>query len=240
MTLEDVAKAYFKVDKEHFGSRYRAFLVDEFTKRELIDAQSFGEWSAHEAALPNLRLPRKTSEKTIDKMLQANLGELGIAPEFGLKLQSVTREERFGRTMVRVQLTEGRGDDAAPLDNHGLLTFRAKGSLADYHSPLPNVGSSLLRLQSQTEAHSMLSQARQLRLNQHDVPLAIVRQAHGQLTVEARVMRSKGFYCWAEVFTLENPNGERREVITPHIPREISGYQRSGIQILTFDDLAQQ
>ena len=31
MTLEDVAKAYLKVDKEFFGGRYHAMLVDEFT-----------------------------------------------------------------------------------------------------------------------------------------------------------------------------------------------------------------
>jgi hypothetical protein len=31
MTLEDVGKAYLKVDNEFFGGHYHAFLVGEFT-----------------------------------------------------------------------------------------------------------------------------------------------------------------------------------------------------------------
>lgn len=237
MTLEDVAKAYLKVDKEHFGGRYRNWLVNEFTNRELFDAGSVNEWLVHEAAVPDLRLPRRTSENQINKFLQSVLDELGIGPAFGLKLQSVTRETRFGQTLVRVQLTEGRGEDAVPFENHGILVFRADGTLADYYSPLPNDDSAQMHLQSQSEAQSLVAVGRRLNLHQRGAPMSITRRQDGQLTVEARIMRSKGFDCWAEVFTLENPHGERREIIVPTVPRKISGLQPSGVQILNAGDL---
>jgi hypothetical protein len=240
LTVEDVVKAYLKVDKEFYGGRYRKILVDEFIKRELLDAHSFDDWLAHEAAVPDLRLPRKTSDKAINKMLQASLDELGIGPEFGLKLQNVTRDPRFGQTVVRVQLTEGRGDDAVPMDNHGILTFRDNDTLADYYPPLSNEGASKTRLQSWSEGRSLMARAKLLTLDHHGAPLSIVLRADGHLTVEARVMRSKGFYCWMDVFTLENPHGERREIITPPIPKKISGYQPNGVQILTADDLQER
>jgi len=59
MTLEDVAKAYLKVDKEFYDSLYHALLVNEFTKREIFGADSVGEWMAHEASVADLRLPRR-------------------------------------------------------------------------------------------------------------------------------------------------------------------------------------
>src|SRR5262245_21815363 len=43
MTLEDVAKAYLKVDKEFFDGRYHDILVGEFTRREIFDAESVTE-----------------------------------------------------------------------------------------------------------------------------------------------------------------------------------------------------
>ena len=50
-------------------------------------------------------------------------------------------------------------------------------------------------------------------------------------------MRSEGIYCWLEVFSLDHPEGERREAIIPTIPQKLSGIQPSGVQILTADDL---
>jgi hypothetical protein len=67
--------------------------------------------------------------------------------------------------------------------------------------------------------------------------MSITRRPDGQLTVEARILRSKGFDCWAEVFTLENPNGERREIIVPTVPRKFSGLQPSRVRILNAEDL---
>jgi len=222
VTLEDVAKAYLKVDKEFYGGRYHDMLVDEFIRREIFDSGSLSEWFAHEAATPYLRLSRlpRRSGSNVEELLQANLDRLGIGPDFGLKLQSVTRDERFGQTIVRVQLTLGRGDGATPLDNHGILVFRKNGALADYHPPLtPNAPLQAQDLMTQAEQiRPLITQARRLRLDQQDAPLSIVRRPDGRLTVETRVMRGEGLNAYLEVFTLDNPRGERREIVIPPLP----------------------
>jgi len=225
MTLEDVAKAYLKVDKEFFDYRYHTALVEEFTRREIFDVESVTEWRAHEAATPQLWLQPRWPDHKIEQLLQANFDKLGIGPEFGLKLQSVTRGNRFRpapgpeQTIVRVQLTEGRGDGATPLDNHGILVFRASGMLADYHSPLPSgdSASTLADAFSQAQAVSMIGQSHRRGLDQRGAPLSIVRKPDGQLTVEARVMRGAGLNAYMEVFTLDNPRGERREILIPPV-----------------------
>jgi hypothetical protein len=220
VTLEDVAKSYLKVDKQFFDSKYRQFLVEEFIRREIFDSQSLAAWLAHEAAVPSLRLRDRATDQEIDAMVQANLDVLGIGPEFGLALQSVIRDRRFEQTIVRVQLTLGRGAVAVPLDNHGILTFRESGRLADYHGPLPPVSPHLpaglraqAQLNAQMRARASIEWAKQSGLDRHAVPLAVVRMRDGALTVQARVMRGRGLNEYAEVFTLEKPEGERREVI---------------------------
>ena len=234
VTLEDVAKAYLKVDKEFFGWRYHHTLVDEFTRREIFDADSVREWLAHEAATPQLYLPRWWSDDMVERMVQANIDKLGIGPEFGLKVQSVTRINLPGaqsrgrslpwrgpaQTIVRVQLTQGRGPDATPLNNHGILVFRASGLLADYYAPLPPQDHASLAPDgfAQAQAVTMIYQASRLGLDQHGAPLAIVRRPDGQLIVEARVMRGTDLNTYLEVFTLENPRGERREILIPPVP----------------------
>jgi hypothetical protein len=237
MTLEDVGKAYLKVDKELFNGRYQSMFADEFINREIFDANSVDQWKAHEAAVPELRLPKQVSEKKLNKMLQANLDKLGIGPEFGLKLQSVTRDRRFGQTIVRVQLTDGRGDDAELFDNAGVLVFRANGTLADYHSPLPEDTASSVQTHTNVQMLSLLNQAKRFGLDRRGGRLAIVRGSNGRLTVEARVMRGEGINSWIEAFTLDHPEGERREIITPTLPRKLSGLQPNGADILTADDL---
>jgi len=239
MTLEDVGKAYLKVDKEFIVGRYKPWFVSEFTRREIFGANSVGEWTAHEAAVPDLRLPQNASDKKVEKLVQENLDRLGIGAEFGLKLQSVTSESRFGQTMVRVQLTEGRESDSPLLDNHGILTFRADGTLADYHPPVPSDGTSEMRAQSNVQVIALVTQAKQLGLDHRGGLLSIVRRPDGQLAVEARVMRNEGIYCWVEAFTMEHPEGERREVIVPTVSGNLRGVQPSGVQILTADDLEQ-
>jgi pimeloyl-ACP methyl ester carboxylesterase len=237
LTLEDLGKAYLKVDKELFGGRYHTMFADEFINREIFNTGSVGEWMAHEAAVPQLRLPKRASIHKLERLVQGNLDLLGIGPDFGLKLQSVTRDGRFGKTIVRVQLTDGRSSDAALLDNHGILTFRADGTLADYHTPLPSEGTSPIQTQSHVRALAFVNQAKQLGLDRRGGLLSIVRRPDGQLTVESRVMRSEGIYCWIEAFTFEHPEGERREVIVPTIPGNLSGIQPNGVQILTASDL---
>lgn len=219
MTLEDVAKAYLKVDKEFFGSRYHAALVNEFIRREIFDANSEHEWQVHEDSLPYLWLSRQSSDQDIEEFLQSNRYLLGIGQDFGLKLQSVIREEFRGQTIVRAQLTLGRGEIAQPLDNHAILVFRADGLLADYHAPLQSYPSLQAGQARETiQLRSLISQARRLRLDQHGAPLSIVRRADGQLTVESRVMRGTGLNTYLEVFTYDNPLGERREVMIPPVP----------------------
>lgn len=232
VTLEDVAKAYLKVDKEFFGSRYHAALVDEFTRRELFDVHSEREWQAHEAALPPFWLHPQWADERIELALQTNLDKLGLGPAFGLKLQSVTRlhpTKQFGpvlpmrgpaQTIVRVQLTQGRGPTAQLLDNHGILVFRANGNLSDYHMPLLPAGQAawLPDVFVQTQALNLLGEAARLRLDDHGVPLALVRQPNGQWTVEAHVLRGEGLNTWMEVFTPNNLRGERREVVLPPVP----------------------
>lgn len=226
VTLEDVAKAYLKVDKEWFGGRYHNVLVEEFKRRELLDTASLGDWRAHEAAVPQLFLHWQWTEPQIEQMLQANLDKLGIGPEFGLKLQSVTRLNQYrpmrgpAPTIVRVQLTEERGPNASLFDNHGILVFRANGLLADYHSPLtPDEQSALTPdVFAQTQVLARLNQAQQFRLAEHGTPLALVRQPNGQWTIEARVLRGAGLNSHMEVFSLDKPHGERREIVIPPVP----------------------
>src|SRR5262245_7713068 len=223
VTLEDVAKAYLKVDKEFYGGRYHDMLVNEFIRREIFDRDSLNEWMAHEAATPYLRLsrlPRRKTDSYVDELLQANLDRLGVGPDFGLKLQSVTQDDQYGQTVVRVQLTLGRGDGATPLNNHGILVFRRNGTLADYHAPLtPNAPLQAQDLMVQAEQiRPLIVQAKQLRLDQLDAPLSIVRRPDGRLTIETRVMRGEGLNAYLEVFTLDNPRGERREILISPLP----------------------
>ena len=205
MTLEDVAKGYLKVDKEFFGGRYRTVLVGEFTRREIFDAGSLSAWLAHEAAVPSLHLSPRATEQEIDELVQSNLDRLGIGPDLGLKLQSVVRDGRRGQTIVRVELTLGRGAGARPLGNHGILVFRANGTLADYHGPLPSGVSVNVR--------ALIALAEEAGLGRHGTPLSIVRRPDGAFTVEARVMHGPDWKPYVKAFTLENPEGERREIV---------------------------
>jgi hypothetical protein len=245
MTLEDVGKAYLKVDAEHFGGRYRDRLVTEFRHREIFDADSLDEWLAHEAALPDLRLPFAHRAQDAENLVRGNLDELGIGPDFGLTVQSVTRDTRFRQTIVRVQLTLGRGADAVPLGNHGVLVFRQDGTLVDYHAPLTPDSA------SQVQAVILLDRARQLGVDRRGAPLSIVRKADGQLGVEARVMRADGPNAWVDAFTLDAPHGERREVVSrtwgnarqarptpqPVIPHAAAAEHRQSMQEDTHDTI---
>jgi len=237
MTLEDVGKAYLKVDKEVFGGLYGAMFADEFIKREIFTANSVSEWMAHESEVPDMRLPKHASDRKIDSLVQANLDNLGIGPDFGLKVQSIATDSRSGDTIVRVQLTDGRGSDATPFDNHGVLIFRADRTLADFCSPFPSEDSLHMRAQLKVIAPMLVNRARQMGLDSRGGLLSLARRADGSLTIESRVMRGEGMNCWLEAFSIEHPEGERREVITPTVPSNIRGVQRSGVQILSADDL---
>jgi hypothetical protein len=222
MTLEDVAKAYLKVDKEFFGGSYHDVLVDEFIRREIFDANSDTEWMAHEASMPQLRLHGRPSDHRVEEVIEANQDNLGITADFGLKLQSVVRDN-LGQTIVRVQLTMGRGEEATPLNNHGILVFRRDGTLADYHAPVASenndhIGPPYQNVQVAAQVHPMMVRASQLGLDQHNAPMSIVRGTDGRLTMEVRVLRGEGLNAHMEVFTLDKPQGERREILIPPVP----------------------
>lgn len=224
VTLEDVAKAYLKVDKEFYNGRYHSMLVGEFVRREIFDASSEMEWMAHEASVPDLRLQQWPSDHEVEELVQANLDLLGVGPDFGLSLQEMVRDNHLGQIIVRVQLTLGRDGSGTPIDNHGILVFRQNGTLADYHAPLPPAPQGFLQTgdlshaQAQTQAPALFGQAKQLSLDQRGAPLSVVRMPNGQLTVEARVIRGEGLNTYMEVFTLDKPQGERREIMLSPIP----------------------
>lgn len=172
-----------------------------------------------------MRLPFGVGAQAAAAMVTANLDRLGVGPGFGLAVQSVTRDERFRQTILRVQLTEGRGAAAVRLDDHGVLVFREDGTLADYHAPVPTQGA------AGTEALALLGQARRLGLDEHGAPLALVRAEDGGLGVEARVLRGDGRSVWVDAFTLQAPEGERREVVSQSwgSERQADQMERAGI-----------
>lgn len=225
-TMDDVVMAYLKVDKEIFDYRYNGFLVDEFVRRELLNTTTLNNWLTHEASIPSLRLPGRYLDRKFEKYIAENLDELGIGPNFGLKTLSVTQERRVRKpngllwTIVRVQLTQGRGNGATPLDNYGILVFRTDGTLADWHSPMPSGQLQTVHSDGSIQAQSVqiLSKAQAQRLDQHGVPVALVRRPDGTITAEARVLRGKGLNAYLEVFSSEKPGGERREILLGPLP----------------------
>ena len=94
-----------------------------------------------------------------------------------------------------------------------------------------------MRAQSNVVARTVVTRAKQMGLDQRGGLLSLARRADGSLTVETRVMRGAGMNCWVEAFSIEHPEGERREVITPTVPMNLRGVQPSGVQILTAADL---
>jgi hypothetical protein len=227
LTLEDVGKAYLKVDKEYFGGKYRDILANEFRFREIFDDNSLAEFDAHEAALPQLTLQER-NPRAVNQLIQDNLDQLGLGSEFGLKLQSYTVDS-LGQQIVRVQLTRGRGSDAELLDNHGILVFRKDGSLMDYHGPLPSGASPALALQR-------INQAERLGLDQHGASLALIQGADGQLHVEARMLQGNGIHSSFQVFSLDHPNGQRRAIGSSDAG-ELNAFLPKGAVILTAEDL---
>lgn len=234
MTLEDVGKAYLKVDAELFGGRYHDRLVDELEWRGILDADSVGEWAAHEASLPQLRLAYGSGWTRAADLVRRNLDRLGVDPAFGLVVQSVTPDVRFHRTLVRVQLTLGRGAGAVRLDDHGVLVFRADGTLADYQAPAPVDAS------AQADVASLIDRARRLRLDSHGAPLSIVRDASGALAVEARVLRGDGPNVWVDAYTIDAPHGERREIPSTTEDRDAQArrLRGAGVELIDADELA--
>src|SRR5207245_495094 len=94
-------------------------------------------------------------------------------------------------------------------------------------------------LPSDVESHALamalIDHGRRLGLDRHGAPLSIVRRADGQMTAEARILRGDGLNVWLEAFTVANPHGERREVISPSYggPAKRALLERAGTILTT-------
>jgi hypothetical protein len=109
MTLEDVAKAYLKVDKEFFGSCYHARAGGRVHAARTFQRRLGAGMEAHEAAIPQLYLLPQWGDDQVEQVLQANLDKLGLGPDFGLELQSVRRlnSTRPAQTIVACATRRG-------------------------------------------------------------------------------------------------------------------------------------
>ncbi|MEK7705926.1 MAG: hypothetical protein AAB426_13270, partial [Myxococcota bacterium] len=201
VTLEDVGKACLSVDREYFGGAYHDLWARELETREIFTKDSVAAWQAHVASLPQLRIdPKATSKEALSAFVQEHLTQLGVDARFGLRLQS-TQVDADGRTLVRVQLTEGRGERARALQNHGLVVFRADGTLCEYQPALPTGLSS-------ADAAVLLAQATRTQLDARGAgDVALVRDAEGKFTVQTVVAAPGRFDRALTVYSLEHPQG---------------------------------
>ena len=99
----------------------------------------------------------------------------------------------------------------------------------DYHGPLAPGFSAAQALQR-------LDQAERLGLEQHGAPLAIRQAADGQLQVEARMLQGHGIHSFLQVFSLDHPNGQRRD-IGSFDAEELKAFLPKGAVILTPEEL---
>ncbi len=203
MTLEDVGKAYLKVDQEYFGGKYRALLEGELTTRGILTPASLKAHAAHEAMTPKLVLTDRSREGT-SKLLKDHQEQLNLGGGFGGKLTSFHTDD-LGQTVVRFQLERG----GAVANNHAVMVFRADGSLMDYQNPMP---ASL----EPAKAAALLDQARSLGLHRQGT-LQLVERPEGGFTVQAVREERRGSDPHLQVFTLENPRGARAEYF--HVER---------------------
>jgi hypothetical protein len=231
MTFEDVAKAHLTVDKEYFGGKYGHLWTEQFTRRGMFTETSVAEHKAHLAKVPKLTLEGNTPEAVSD-FLQKNLKALGVGKDFGLTLQS-HHVDAEGRQVVRVELTDGRGEDAKALGNHGVMVFRQDGSLMDFQRPLP---AGL----TNEKAKELLTQARKAGLDTHGAPLAFAAREQGGFTVHAVAHEGGKLDGHLREYSLDAPGGKTHDYAYQHRDdhTHLQGYLPSGAQVLTAEDLA--
>jgi len=205
MTLEDVAKAYVKADAELFDGRFQDLLVAEFEAREIFEEGgffsdgSFEEWQEHESNIPSLSLEADTD---LQALVDENLAALNVPDGFGLRIQSDEALADGGR-VVRVELTDGTGADADSFLNAGILTFRADGTLADYHGALdPSIDTGDLL--------TLVSQAREAGIDTIG-PMAIIPDGEGGHTVAVFQESAGAQDPHIMRYSIDTPEGERLE-----------------------------
>jgi hypothetical protein len=232
MSLEDVGKAWMKVDKEYFKGKYGNFIAEELKRREIFDDGSVNELKAHEAAVPKLSLYGHKNDDAVTSLVKNNLAKLGIGSGFDLEVINHELDDN-GAQIVHVQLRQlqGKGKDPIPLNNQGILTFRPDGSLKDYHSPLPPGAAT-------KDLGPILDAARASGLDKHGVPVGVRRNDDGTLTAVAQSMPPGNMSSQVKTWTLEKPGGEVIEIEHSHDPQELQRMLPPGAQILTADELA--
>ncbi|HEY8210174.1 MAG TPA: hypothetical protein VIG99_21965 [Myxococcaceae bacterium] len=232
MSLEDVGKAWLKVDKEYFKGKYSNVISTEMQRREIFDAGSVAEFKAHESALPKLSMGFHKNDDDLNKLIKNNLSKLGIGPGFDLQVTDHELDDN-GAQIVRVQLRQlpGKGQEPIPLGNNGILTFRPDGSLMDYQSPLPPGATT-------KDLGPVLSAAREAGLDQHGVPVGVRRKEDGSLTAVAQYMPPGNMSAQVSSWTLENPDGETVTVEHTHDAKELMALLPPGAEILSPEEIA--
>src|SRR5690606_37319831 len=157
-----------------------------------------------EAKIPKLSLGGATTGDAILGVVRDNLDTLGIPKSYGVNLQS-HEVNAFGEHIVRLELTEGRGDDAAAIANHGVMVFSPEGKLLGYETPMPvGLGSA--------KGLELLAAARKAGLEEQG-KLGFVRAEDGGWTVSVVVPKpqetasGRTIGATYEVFDLEHPEG---------------------------------
>lgn len=217
MTQEDVCKGYLSADQELNGGRYHDLLVKNFAARGLIDDTTEGEWSQHQANLPNLHLPSHVSvEKAVADLVKDSQGKLGVGPELGYKVQSIETTKE-GEKIVRLTLTDKQpGKKEQELANNALLVFRKDGTLAEFQPAIPEG-------LSQFQVVAMMEEARKAGLDQKGV-IGLVPNPPPPPTKEDPYPAAPGGYTvqvvkeftdkadpHLMVYDLKHPEGVRRE-----------------------------
>lgn len=238
MSLEDVGKAWLKVDKEYFGGKYGTVIADELKRREIFDDGSVNEFKAHEAALPRLSTWGQVNDDAMNSLIKNNLSKLGVGPGYDLEVTNHELDDKGGQVVhVRLRQLQGKGKDPIELDNDGILTFRPDGSLMDYQSPLPPGATT-------KDLGPVLDAGRAAGVDQHGVPMGVRRQQDGTLTAVAFYMKpgdvgSTGLgSTQVDTWSLDDPKGSTTALEHSHDEQALQGLLPEGAHILTADEIA--
>ena len=237
LSLEDVGKAWLKVDKEYFKGKYSSVISEELKRREIFDDGSVNEFKAHEAALPKLNLWGQKNDDAVNSLVKNNLTKLGIGSGYDLQVTNHELDDN-GAQIVHVRLRQLPGKGKAPieLDNDGILTFRPDGSLMDYQSPLPPGATT-------KDLGPILDAGRAAGVDQHGVPMGVRRKEDGSLTAVAFFMKPGDVGAGnlgetkVDTWSLDNPDGETTKLEHQHDEKMLQGLLPEGAHILTAEEL---
>ena len=236
VSLEDVGKAWLKVDQEYFKGKYGKFISEEMQRREIFTDKSVPDWLAHESSIPKLSMADKLFPKLVHKnddalnsLIDKNLSKLGVPAGYSLKVQSHELDDN-GSQIVHVQLMQGKGKDAVPLGNHGVMVFRPDGSMMDWHGPVPPGTTS-------KQLDTVLKSARDAGLDKHGVPVSVQRGDDGQLAAKAEVLTGDKLNSSVKTFTVDQPAGVSSALENCQCAAHMSGALPPGAHVLTAEEM---